>query len=174
MNDPRIILDAKTVRFRDAVSRVRKYDGNAAIGMATNTEIERLEKLADQFEERAQVSRANEPRNAAMVALAGLWTRYHQARHQVTQWQTELRSHQQVLSILGMPIGYLKEPEAIASQMPSFKTAEEHEAFNAKFAHKVADIEMKATTLKNYCQQWTGLTMEQQNRKLILALAERI
>jgi hypothetical protein len=58
--------------------------------------------------------------------------------------------------------------------MPSFNTAEEYEALNAEFGHKVADIEMKATTLKNYCQQWTGLTMEQQNRKLILALAERI
>jgi hypothetical protein len=110
MNDPRIILDAKTVRFRNAVDRVRKYDGNAAIGMCTNAEIERLEKLADQFEERAKVSQANEPRNAAMVALSGLWTCYHQVYHQVTQWQTELRSHQQVLSILGMPLGYLKEP----------------------------------------------------------------
>jgi hypothetical protein len=55
MNDPRIVLDPKTVRFRNAVDRVRKYDGSAAIGMATNTEIARLEKLADQFEERAKV-----------------------------------------------------------------------------------------------------------------------
>jgi hypothetical protein len=174
MDDPRIILDPKTVRFRSAIDRVRKYDGNAAIGMATNTEIARLEKLADQFEKAAKVTQANEPLNAAVSALAGLWRRYWQAYHQVTQWQTELRSHQQVLSILGMPIGYLKEPETIASGMPSFKTAEEHEAFNVKFGHRLADIEMKATKLRDYCQQWTRLTPDQQNRKLILALAERI
>jgi hypothetical protein len=36
------------------------------------------------------------------------------------------------------------------------------------------DLETKAKTLKDYCQQWTRLTLEQQNRKLIMALAERI
>jgi hypothetical protein len=174
MDDPRIILDQKTVRFRDAAARVRKYDANEPVGMCTTTEIERLEKLADQFEERARVSQTNEPLNAAVVALDGLWRRYHQARHQVLQWQTELRSHEQALSIIGTPIGYYKEPETIPSMMPSFKTAGECEAFNATFAHKVADIEMLVTKLKEHCEQWTRLTMEQQNRKLILALAERV
>jgi hypothetical protein len=172
--DSRIIMDPKTVRFREAVARVRKYDGSIAIGMATNTEIARLEKLADQFEERSKVSQTNEPRNAAMVTLDGLWRRYHQARHEVLQWQIELRSHKQVLSILGTPLGYYKEPDAIESAAPSFSSAEEYEAFNAKFAHRVADVEMKATTLKDYCQQWTRLSLDQQNRKLILALADRI
>jgi hypothetical protein len=167
-------MDPKTDRYHAAIARVRKYDGNIPIGMATNTEIARLEKLADQFEERAQVSRTNEPKNAALVTLSGLWARYHQARHEVLQWQTELRSHQQALSIIGTPLGYYKEPETIASMMPSFDSAEEYEAFNAKFRHKLADLEALATDLKNYCQQWTRLTMEQQNRKLILALAERM
>lgn len=172
--DSRTILDPKTVRFRDAVSRVRKYDGSAAIGMATNTEIVRLEKLADQFEERSRVSQTNEPRNAAVIALAGLWTRYHQARHEVMQWQTELRSHQEALSVLGTPLGYYKEPEPIASAAPSFKIAAEYEAFNAKFAHRVIDLEMKAAALRDYVQQWTRLTPDQQNRKLIMAMWERI
>jgi hypothetical protein len=33
---------------------------------------------------------------------------------------------------------------------------------------------MKATTLKDYCQHWTRLSLDQQNRKLILALWDRI
>lgn len=53
-----------------------------------------------------------------------------------------------------------------------FKSAEECE--NTKFGHRVMDLETKAKTLKDYCQQWTRLTLEQQNRKLIMALAERI
>jgi hypothetical protein len=167
-------MDPKTVRFREAVARVHKYDSSAAIGMATNTEIARLEKLADQFEERAHVSRTNEPLNRAVSILQDLWRRYHQARHQVLQWQTELRTHERALSIIGTPLGYYKAPDAIESAAPSFASAAECEAFNAKFGHRVFDLETKATTLKDYCQQWTRLSLDQQNRKLILALADRI
>lgn len=168
------MAQAQIEHYHQAVARVRRYDGNVAVGMATNTEIARLEKLADQFEERSRVSQTNEPRNAAVIALAGLWPRYHQVRHEVMQWQTELRSHQQALSIIGTPLGYYKEPGAIPSTMPSFDSTVEHEAYNAKFRHKVADIEALEADLKNYVQQGTRLTIDQQNRKLILALAERI
>jgi hypothetical protein len=96
------------------------------------------------------------------------------ARNEVLQWQSELRTHQDALSIIGTPIGYYKLPDAIERAMPSFKTTGEYEAFNAKFAHGVADVELMVTKLKDRCQQWTRLTMEQQNRKLILALTERM
>jgi len=172
--DPRIIMDPQSARFHAAIARVSKYDGKAHFGMCSNTEIARLEKLADQLEKRAEVSRVNEPMNRAVAILAGLQTRYHQARSEVLKWQAELHSHRQVLSILGTPLGYFQEPEAIKSMEPAVRTTEEYEAFSTKLGHTVADLEMKATTLRDCCHEWTRLTLEQQNRKLILALAERL
>jgi hypothetical protein len=71
-------------------------------------------------------------------------------------------------------VGYFQEPEPIESAAPSFNSVEKCEAFNTTFGHKVMDIETKAKTLKDYTQQWTRLTLEQQNRKLIMAIADRI
>ena len=101
-------------------------------------------------------------------------SRYHNARNEVLKWQAEIMRHRPQLAIIGAPVGYFQEPEAIASVAPSFFNVEECDAFNTKFGHKVADIETKATTIKDYCQQWTRLTLEQQNRKLIMAIADRI
>jgi hypothetical protein len=167
-------MDPKTERYHAAISRVRKYDGKMAIGMASNTEIARLERLADEFEDRERTSRLNEPLTAGTTALSGLWSRYHQARSEILNWQAELRQHSRELNVLGTPIGYYTEPDAIPSAMPSLGSAAEYEAYNSKFSHRVIELELKVTTLKNYCQQWTRLTPDQQNRKLILAIAERI
>jgi hypothetical protein len=167
-------MDPKTTRFHEAAARVRKFDGNIAIGMASNSEIARLEKLADQFEDRERASRLNEPLTAGMTALSGLWSRYHQLRSDVLNWQAELRRYPREMSVLGTPVGYYTEPEAIPSTMPSFRSAAEYETYNAKFSHRVAELELKVTKLKDYCQQWTRLTPDQQNRKLILAIADRI
>ncbi len=142
--------------------------------MCSNHEIERLEKLAAQLEKGAEVSRSNESLSRANNILNDLWRRYHNARTEVLKWQEEMQRHRPELAIFGTPVGYFQEPEAIASAAPSFSTVDECDAFNTKFGHKVADIETKATTLKDYCQQWTRLTLEQQNRKLIMAIADRI
>jgi hypothetical protein len=168
------MAQAQIERYHTAVSRVRKYDGNAAIGMASNVEIARLERMADQFEEREKISLAKTPDHSAVVALNDLWGRYHRARSEVLKWQEELQRHRPQLAILGAPVGYFQEPEAIASAAPSFKSTEECETFNTTFGHKVFDLETKVRTLKDYCQQWTRLTLEQQNRKLIMAIADRI
>lgn len=168
------VRDLKSQRYHDAIARVRRHDDKTPIGMCSSHEIERLEKLAFQLEKGAEVSRSNELLTRAGNILQGLWMRYHNARMEVLKWQAELQRHRPELAIIGAPVGYFQEPEAIPGTAPSFKSAEECEAFNTDFGHKVADIETKAKTLKDYCQQWTRLTMEQQNRKLIMAIADRI
>jgi hypothetical protein len=142
--------------------------------MCSNVEIDRLEKLAFQLEEGAKISQSNGSLTRAGNILQGLWRRYHNARGEVLKWQNELQLHRPQLAIIGAPVGYFQEPEAIPSIAPSFQDVEECNAFNTDFGHKVADIETKATTLKDYCQQWTRLSLEQQNRKLIMAIADRI
>jgi hypothetical protein len=92
----------------------------------------------------------------------------------IVEWQDELRRHKRELAILEMPADYLDAPVAVPSMMPSFFTLDEYEEFNAEFAQTVMNLEMTATKLKNYCQGWTRLTLEQQNRELIMALAERM
>jgi hypothetical protein len=83
----------RVASIHDAVARVRKYDDRTNIGMCSSHEIERLEKLALQLEKGAHVSQANEPLTRAITILAGLWSRYHNARSEVLSWQAELQRH---------------------------------------------------------------------------------
>jgi hypothetical protein len=58
--------------------------------------------------------------------------------------------------------------------MPSFDTAMARETFTSTFAHEVADIELLARDIETHVRLWVQLTPEAQNRKLIMALAERL
>jgi hypothetical protein len=169
-----VVYDIKSQRYLEAVARVRRHDDKTYIGMCSNAETERLEKLASELEKLARVSTSNEPITRALNILSDLWRRYHQASSEVLKWQAEILPHRPQLAIIGAPIGFFQEPEAIASAMPSFSDAAECEKFNTGFGHKVMDLETKARMLKEYTQQWTRLTLEQQNRKLIMAIYERI
>jgi len=169
-----VVIGPKEQRYHEAVARVRRHDDKTPIGMCSSHEIERLEKLAAQLEKGAEVSRSNESLARAQNILQSLWQRYHNARTEILKWQDELQRHRPQLAIIGAPVGYFQEPETIASAAQSFSNVEECDAFNTKFGHKVMDLETKVTTLKDYCQQWTRLTLEQQNRKLIMAIADRI
>jgi hypothetical protein len=71
----------RVLRKIAAVSR--KYDDKTPIGMCSNAEIERLEKLALQLEEWAKVYQSNESLARAGNILHGLWLRYHNARNEV-------------------------------------------------------------------------------------------
>jgi hypothetical protein len=168
------VRDLKSQRYHDAIARVRRYDDKTPVGMCSSHEIDRLEKLAFQLEEGAKVSYSNEDLTRAMQQLHGLWMRYHNARNEVVKWQQELQLHRPQLAIIGAPVGYFQEPEAIAGEQPSFKTVEEYEQFSTGFGHKVMDLETKAGKIRDYCQQWTRLSLDQQNRKLIMAIADRI
>jgi hypothetical protein len=163
-----------TPRYQAAAARVQKYDGNAPIGMCSTTEILRLEKLADQLEERQRKIQNSKPAHTSAIVLAGLWQRYWVAYSAVLEWQAELQKHRRELSIIGTPLGYFQAPEAIASAMPSLGSAAEYETYIGKFSHRVTDIEMLVTKLRDHCQQWTRLTPEQQTRALVMALAERL
>lgn len=169
-----VVIGPKEQRFHEAIARVRKHDDKTPIGMCSSHEIERLEKLASQLEKGAEVSRSNESLARADNILQDHWRRYHQARSEVLKWQAELQPHRPQLAVIGAPVGYFQEPEAIASAAPSFKTVEECERFSTDFGHKVMDLETRAANIRDYCQQWTRLTLEQQNRKLIMAIADRI
>lgn len=168
-----------TNRYQEAVARVRKHNPDALRGgVITNQEIERLEKLADELEASATAARIaaerNSPWSLARSAGADLHQRASKARFDILERQDDLRKYKRELAILEMPEELLKEPVPVPSQAPWFSTVEDQEAFNAEFGQTVADLETHATTLKDYCWRWTHLTIEQQNRELILALAKRI
>jgi hypothetical protein len=165
--------DPQGERYHQLIARVRKFDPKIFIGVCSKTEIARLEKLAADFEEQAEAGNSNQPSHQSSVVLDGLRSRYHQARNEVLRWQVDLKADKQALEIIGIPADLYVEPDPIPNEMPWFKSPEERETFNATFSHQVADIELKAQKLREYAQQWARLTLEQQNRRLILALAER-
>jgi hypothetical protein len=57
--------------------------------------------------------------------------------------------------------------------MPSFPVSD-YDAYNEEFAKTVTKLEMLATKFKSYIQSWTRRTLEQRNRKLAMAIADRI
>jgi hypothetical protein len=85
-----------------------------------------------------------------------------------------MKPHLRELNIIGVPAHFLDETASIGGEIPSFKSADECESFSSTFGHQVADLELLARNIGSYVQNWVKLSLEQQNRRLILALAERL
>jgi hypothetical protein len=162
-------------RYKEVASRVKKFAPHEVHGgTITHQEIERLEKLAGEFEARAREAARNTPDALASSALYDLGTRAENARREIVEVQQEIPQHKRELSLLGMPADYLVAPPASVSvNKMSFSSLEEQESFITEFSHTVADLEMRAKKLKNYLRSWTCLTFEQKTRELLMAHLER-
>jgi hypothetical protein len=161
-------------RYQQLVKRARELDPKVIVGVCSKAEIERMEREIDRLEKQAKEKEQNQPSTRAYAAFSDLWQRYWKAYNEVLQVQESMRPCRRELEIIGTPERYFQAPKAIPGQMPSFDTAKTRETFTSTFAHEVADIELLARDIETHVRLWVQLTPEAQNRKLILALAERL
>jgi hypothetical protein len=160
-------------RYQQLVKRAREFDPKVIVGVCSKAEIERMEREVDRLEKQAKEKERNQPSTRAYAALSDLW-RYWKAYNEVLQVQENMKSCKRELEVIGTPEIFFQAPKAIPSQMPSFDTAKTRETFTNTFAHEVADIELLVRDIETHLRLWVQMTPEVQNRKLIMALAERL
>jgi hypothetical protein len=148
--------------YRRLFDLVRRMDPKAILGACSPNEIERMKGRFVQLETEA-TERARGPFDREKAELSGLSRRFDEARSKVAWLQAELKARvSPELTILVTPED-LEAPASIA----------EYEASIAVLTPRVASLEAMGQRLNSYLVEWPRLSPEQQNRKLILALAER-
>ena len=162
--------------YEEMVAKVRKhYGGSVEIGGFISADIIRLQKLSAQ----ADLDQANE-RERQPIIEAG--TRLHHTRQRalkawriIADGQATLAQSRRLHVINGI------DPELLEPvTMPKWDTGKvlstvaDYDAANTEAAQLATELETQASKMRHYLSAWERSTPEQQNRSLILALADRL
>ena len=149
--------------YNRMVAYARTLDPRFVGGAASVREIARVEQAIAALEKQA-AEKARGPFDRERAELSGLCRRFDEARTKVVSLQAQLKVRGgPELAILVSPED-LEAPASIA----------EYEASIAVLTPQVASLEAMGQRLSSYIVEWPRLSVEQQNRKLILALADRL
>ncbi len=181
------------VYYADLVNRARELDPKSVVaGAASPGEIARMEKLVDRLEKeaaakeaakRAAAQQSIEPLGIANGGLYELWHRAHRARMKIAEAQAKLGSNPHGsfslrhdladLKMLNPPPECFETPPDIGGGPPCAGTLEKADLLAANLS-VVAEKNARAVTgLREMCA-WAEAGMEQQNRRLIRTLFERL
>jgi hypothetical protein len=155
--------------YNRMVAYARTLDPRFVGGAASVREIARVEQAIETFERQAAEKKAGDPRDSE---LSELHRRAEEGRGRIISLQVELKLKATVsreIAILVTPAD-LKEPAPITRSVPG-NSIEENIAVMTRLA---TGHEAMARRLDGILTEWSRLSPEQQNRKLILALAERL
>ncbi|WP_407174535.1 hypothetical protein [Bradyrhizobium sp. STM 3562] len=156
------------------VARVRKHYGpSVEVGGFISGDIVRLQKLAAQADTEQENARAAQPLIDAATRLHHTRERVHRARRAITEAQAVLKKNRRLHEINGAPAEFFEKPDLPRWESPA-STVDAHDAANAETAALATEWETRAQKMVSYVSTWERSTLEQQNRMLILALAERL
>jgi hypothetical protein len=156
------------------VTRVRSHYGpSVEVGGPNSHDINNLHRLAAQ----AELDKAKD-RETKPIAEAG--TRLHRTRERVqrawrivTEGQAKLATNPRLHSINGMSAEML-EPIEMPKWSGRASTVAEYDVANAEAAEIATEMETRASKITSYLSTWERSSMGEQNRSLILALADRL
>jgi len=158
------------------VARVRKhYGASVEVGGFNSHDIAQLQKKAAQ----ADLDQARE-RESRPIVEAG--TRLHHTRQRVQKaWRTIADGQATLTQSRRLHVINGIDPELLEPVvMPKWDTSEllatvaDYDAANTEAAELATKLETQASKLRVYLSEWERSTPEQQNRSLILALADRL
>lgn len=161
--------------YESMVTRVRRhYGGSVEIGGYNSHDILNLKKLDAQREKDEAKARDERP-----IVEAG--TRLHQTHQRAMKaWRIlkegtdELAKDRRVHLVNGID-AELFEPGEMprwAEQRPS--TVAEYDELNAAASVLATEMETRASKLASYLSGWKQMSPDQQNRSLILSIADRL
>ncbi|WP_368507898.1 hypothetical protein [Bradyrhizobium lupini] len=161
--------------YEAMVARVRKHYGNSVeVGGYNSHDILNLKRLDADREQHEAKAREERP----FVEAGG---RMHQSRQRALKaWRTitdaseKLATNRRVHLINGLSAEML-EPAAMPrwpDQGPS--TVARYDELDAEAALIATELETRASKLSRYVSEWEQMTPDQQNRSLILAIADRL
>jgi hypothetical protein len=173
--------------YNRLVEHARKLDPRFVGGVASVPEMDRVKKaivtLEKQAEEKARRQRDNDPIVRANAGLHELWQRAHRAQQKIAEAQAKLgsRSHGSFtlrheltdLKMLNPQSQWFEAPPDIAGSPPHARTLEEADLLAADLSVVIERNERTVAGLADLLS-WAEASMEQQNRRLIRTLWERV
>ncbi|TCU73948.1 hypothetical protein EDE08_10424 [Bradyrhizobium sp. R2.2-H] len=163
------------VEYEALVGRLRKHYGNSLeVGGYDHNSLLRLRQLDAKREAEEARSKAAQPLNDATAQLNREHQRAVKAWQQIEAGQERIAEHKRAHQILGFDLGLLEPmplPEIVKA---SSETVEAYDAATAEMSQIATALESKARKINSAASQWAQYTPDQQNRALILALADRL
>lgn len=161
--------------YEALVGRVRDYFGSGVpIGGYTHNDLLRLRKLDAQREAEQAKAKAAQPLNDARAQLHQEHRRAVAAWQQIETGQKRIAANKREHQILGFDLALL-EPVSIPEIVKAdAETVDAFDAATAEMSRVATAVESKARKINSAASQWEQQTPEQQNRALILALADRL
>jgi hypothetical protein len=161
--------------YEALVGRVRDYFGSGApIGGYSHNDLLRLRKLDAQREAEQAQAKAAKPLNDARSQLHREHQRAMKAWQQTETGQKRIAEHKRAHQILGFDLALL-EPVSIPQIVESSEeTIDAYDAATAEMSRVATAIESSARKINSAAAQWEQYSPEQQNRALILAIADRL
>jgi hypothetical protein len=164
--------------YEAMVARVRKHCGpSVEIGGFNSHDILKLQKFAAMVETEQANKRASQPVTEAATRLHHTKERIYKAWRKIIEGQETIGKNQRLHRINGAPIECWEEVE-LPHEMPEwqggFSSVEDYDAANAEASVAATEFETRAQKISGYVNTWERSAMDEQNRSLILALADRL
>lgn len=161
--------------YEAMVSRVRQHYGPAVeIGGFNSHDIIQLQKRAAQMELHQANERASRPISEAATRLHKTRERAQKAWRTLTDGQATLAKNHRLHIINGVADELLAPVTMPKWDGKSPATVAEYDAANVEAAEQATELEARASKMLSYVSEWERSTPEQQNRSMILALADRL
>ncbi|KQT21721.1 MULTISPECIES: hypothetical protein [unclassified Bradyrhizobium] len=161
--------------YEALVGRLREHYGSSVeIGGYDHNSLLRLRQLDAKREAAVAAQKAAKPLNDAMAQLNREHQRAVKAWQLIGAGQKRIAEHKRAHQILGFDLALL-EPVSIPGKVEAAaETIEAYDAATAEMSRVATAIESKARKLNSAAAQWEQFTPDQQNRALILAIADRL
>jgi hypothetical protein len=161
--------------YEAMVSRVRQHYGpSVEIGGFNSHDIIQLQKRAAQAELNQANERASRPLTEAGTRLHKTRGRAHKAWQALADGQATLAKNRRLHVINGVDAELLEPVTMPKWDGKSPATVAEYDAANVEAAELATELEARASKMLSYVSEWERSTPEQQNRSMILALADRL
>ena len=155
-------------------ARVRKHYGQGApVGGYNPNDILKLQQLAARADREQADALAARPLSEAGTRLHHTRERVHKAWRAIAEGQEVLKKNRRLHEINGAPAEFFEKVEVPKWESPA-STVDAYDVANAEASALATEWETRAHKITSYVDTWERATAEQQNRMLILALAERL
>ncbi|PPQ16333.1 hypothetical protein CV770_26675 [Bradyrhizobium sp. AC87j1] len=162
--------------YEALVGRLRKFYGNGLeVGGYSHNDLLRLRQLDAKREAAEAEAKAAQPLNEAIKQHSREHSRAVTAWQQIGTGQARIADNKRAHQILGFDMALLEPITAPPSAVePSVRSVEGYDEATAEMSQIATALESKARKINSAASQWEQYTPDQQNRALILALADRL
>ena len=161
--------------YETLVTRLREHYGSSVeIGGYDHNSLLRLRQLDAKREAAVAAQKAAQPLNDARAQLNREHQRAVKAWQQIGTGQTRIAEHKRAHQIMGFDQALL-EPVSIPKIVEvSAETIEAFDKATSEMSRVATELESKSRKINSAAGQWEQYTPYQQNRALILAIADRL